>query len=111
VRARHAHSDYTLTVGGLRSVNWPFGRGRAGGGVTALASSSTCSCSGVNVQPIAPRFRAAALQLRAPINTLDTVGREQPVQRDLRYALADLAADASSASITRNKRSSSTGGA
>ena len=50
--------------------------------------------SGVSFQPTAPRFCRSCSSLRAPMITLDTVGRcEQPVERDLRHGLAGLLRD------------------
>ena len=42
---------------------------------TALAASSLATCSGVSFQPTAPRFWRSCSSLRAPMMTVDTVGR------------------------------------
>ncbi len=44
-------------------------------GVTALAASSFAICSGVRFQPIAPRFWRSCSSFRAPMITVETVGR------------------------------------
>ena len=63
------------TGGGLRSVNCRADASRDRAAGAALAASSFATCSGVSVQPTAPRFWRSCSSLRAPMMTLATVGR------------------------------------
>lgn len=67
-----------------------------------LAASSFAICSGVSVQPTAPRFWSSCSSLRAPMMTEDTVGRWSSHRRAIwGTALPVSSAISSSASITR----------
>ena len=79
-------------VGSARRT--PAGASTGTASVTALAASSRATCPGVSDHPTAPRLSRSCRSSRAPIMTVETVGRrKQPVEGDLRHGLAGLGGD------------------